>query len=77
MVLELLVQEWGRDGEQPLALAVDAMTADVGVADTSKKTYGQILHRITKSLNSTTHSVLNLAALLGPRLKRSRDVWDR
>src|SRR3954470_7588570 len=67
MVLELLVQEWKRDGEQSLALAVDAMTAEVGVAETSKKTYRHILHRITRSLQSTTQSVLNIAAVLGPR----------
>lgn len=68
MVLELLVQDWKASGEQSLALAVDAMTAELGIGETAKTSYRQILDRMTRSLPSTTHSVLNLAAVLGPRL---------
>jgi DNA-binding SARP family transcriptional activator/tetratricopeptide (TPR) repeat protein/type II secretory pathway predicted ATPase ExeA len=68
MVLELLVQDWKAGGEQCLALALDAMTRDIGIAESSQRTYRQILERITQSLQSTTLSVLNVAAVLGPRL---------
>jgi DNA-binding SARP family transcriptional activator/tetratricopeptide (TPR) repeat protein len=68
MVLELLVQDWKAGGEQCLALALEAMTTELGIAETSQRTYRQILERITRSLQSTTQSVLNIAAVLGPRL---------
>ncbi len=67
MILELLVQDWRVSGEHSLALALDAMTADFqsGLASAP---YRQILDRITRSLDSTTHNVLNLASILGHRL---------
>lgn len=67
MVLELLVQDWQVHGEQSLALSLGAMTADL--ADlTEEGAYDQIFERITRDLDSQCHNVLNLAAILGPRL---------
>ncbi len=68
MVIELLVQDWQINGEQSLALSVDAMTEDFGIGKRPDNPYRTILERITKSLDSTTHSVMNLAAILGHRL---------
>jgi DNA-binding SARP family transcriptional activator/type II secretory pathway predicted ATPase ExeA/tetratricopeptide (TPR) repeat protein len=68
MVLELLVQDWQANGDRSLALAVDGMTADFGTGCTPPAVYGQLLHKIKHSLNQTTNNVLNLAAILGPRL---------
>ncbi|HEX7336006.1 MAG TPA: AAA family ATPase, partial [Gemmatimonadales bacterium] len=68
MVLELLVQDWEASGEQSLALSVDAMTTDPGSGGPAAGVYRKILDRITRSLNPTTHNVLNLASLLGQRL---------
>jgi len=68
MVLELLVQDWKVSREQSLALAIDAMTAEMGDAGPAQAAYRQILDRITHSLQITTLNVLNLAAILGPRL---------
>jgi DNA-binding SARP family transcriptional activator/tetratricopeptide (TPR) repeat protein/type II secretory pathway predicted ATPase ExeA len=67
MVLELLVQDWQTNGEQSLALSVDAMTRQPG-AEHPPAIYREILDRITRSLDPNTHNVLNLAALLGQRL---------
>jgi tetratricopeptide (TPR) repeat protein len=67
MVLELLVQDWQVHGEQSLALSLGAMTADL--ADlTEEGAYDQIFERITRDLDPQCHNVLNLAAILGPRL---------
>jgi DNA-binding SARP family transcriptional activator/tetratricopeptide (TPR) repeat protein len=67
MVLELLVQDWQVHGEQSLALSLGAMTADL--ADLSEEgAYDQIFERITRDLDPLCHNVLNLAAILGPRL---------
>jgi DNA-binding SARP family transcriptional activator/tetratricopeptide (TPR) repeat protein/type II secretory pathway predicted ATPase ExeA len=68
MVLELLVQDWKESGDQSLALSVNAMTASFGDEGPAKSSYRQILERITRSLNPTTQSILNLAAILGHRL---------
>jgi len=68
MVLELLVQDWHQSGEKSLALSVDAMTADPGSEGPAPAVYRDILDRITRSLDPTTHNVLNLASLLGQRL---------
>jgi predicted ATPase/DNA-binding SARP family transcriptional activator len=68
MVLELLVQDWKVSKQQCLALAVEAMTAELGVRQPAGSAYGKILDRITRSLDSTTYNVLNLAAMLGRRL---------
>jgi DNA-binding SARP family transcriptional activator/tetratricopeptide (TPR) repeat protein len=68
MVLELLVQDWQVSGEKSLALSVDAMTTEPGPGGPAPAVYRQILDRITRSLDPTTHNVLNLASLLGQRL---------
>jgi DNA-binding SARP family transcriptional activator/predicted ATPase len=67
MVLELLVQDWKVSGEHSLARALDAMTAEFQ-SGPAQASYRQILDRITRSLDNTTHNVLNLASILGPRL---------
>ena len=68
MVLELLIQDWQTNGDQSLALAVDAMTAELegGMAPTT--TYRHIITRIVRTLDPQTHNVLTLAAVLGHRL---------
>jgi tetratricopeptide (TPR) repeat protein len=68
MVLELLVQDWKASGEESLALSVNAMTENFGAAGPAPNAYQQILARITCSLDSATHNVLNLASILGHRL---------
>ena len=68
MVLELLVQDWKASGKHSLALSMDAMTVDYAAASEAHSSYHQILDRITRSLDNTTLNVLNLAAVLGPRL---------
>ena len=68
MVLELLVQDWKTSGEQSLALSFDSMTAELGFPTEVGVPYRQILARITRALDPTTHNVLNLASLLGQRL---------
>jgi DNA-binding SARP family transcriptional activator/type II secretory pathway predicted ATPase ExeA len=68
MVLELLVEDWKKSREHSLALSFDAMTADLDTDGRAYMVYQQILARITRSLDSTTQSVLNLASMLGHRL---------
>ena len=68
MVIELLVQDWRNNGEQSLALSMSAMREDFGLARPSEAPYGRILQSITRSLDRITHSVMNLAAMLGHRL---------
>jgi tetratricopeptide (TPR) repeat protein len=68
MVLELLVQDWQQSGEQSLALSIDAMTEAPSSEAPTGLPYKQIMERITKSIDTTTHNVLNLASLLGQRL---------
>ena len=68
MVIELLVQDWKNDGEQSLALSVEAMTEDFGIGRSPEGPYKKILQRITSSLDNATLSVMNLAAVLGHRL---------
>jgi tetratricopeptide (TPR) repeat protein/type II secretory pathway predicted ATPase ExeA len=66
MVIELLVREWQVSGERSLGLSVDAMTTDLG--GPAPAVYGDILGRITRSLDPITYMVLNFASLLGRRL---------
>jgi type II secretory pathway predicted ATPase ExeA/tetratricopeptide (TPR) repeat protein len=68
MVLELLVQDWQSSGDQSSALAVDAMTVDLGCRESTRASYGHILRRMTRYLDTTTQNVLNLASILGSRL---------
>jgi DNA-binding SARP family transcriptional activator/type II secretory pathway predicted ATPase ExeA/tetratricopeptide (TPR) repeat protein len=68
MVLELLVQDWQANGDQSLALAVDAMTVELEKGGTPVGTYGHLFPRMSRFLDARTHNVLNLAAILGHRL---------
>jgi DNA-binding SARP family transcriptional activator/tetratricopeptide (TPR) repeat protein len=68
MALELLVRDWQESREQSLALSVNAMTEDPSYGSVIQTPYRHILDRITRSLDATTHNVLNLASLLGQRL---------
>jgi DNA-binding SARP family transcriptional activator/tetratricopeptide (TPR) repeat protein len=68
MVMELLVQDWRSAGDRSLALAVDAMTLEVGIAGGPSGMYREVLDRIVRTLDVTTHAVLNVAAILGHRL---------
>ena len=68
MVLELLTQDWQANGEQSLALAIDAMTTDLEGGAGPTAAYRHIIARIVRSLDQQTHSVLSLAAVLGHRL---------
>ncbi|HKH83785.1 MAG TPA: AAA family ATPase [Gemmatimonadales bacterium] len=68
MVIELMVQDWRNNGEHALALSVNAMTETLGVGKSPVAPYKRLLEQITRSLDSSTRSVLNLAAILGHRL---------
>jgi DNA-binding SARP family transcriptional activator/type II secretory pathway predicted ATPase ExeA/tetratricopeptide (TPR) repeat protein len=68
MVIELLVEDWKMSGDKSLALSINAMTADLDSGGPAHASYHRILDRITRSLDSTTHNVLNMASLLGHRL---------
>ena len=68
MVLELLLQDWKMSGEESLALSIDAMTAELGSGGSAHASYSRILNRITRSLDSTTQNVLNLASILSHQL---------
>ena len=68
MILELLVQDWEANGEESLALALNAMTADFGSSKEAAAVYRQVLERLIFALDHGTRNVLNVAAVLGPRL---------
>jgi DNA-binding SARP family transcriptional activator/tetratricopeptide (TPR) repeat protein len=68
MVLELLVQDWQACGADSLAIALEAMTAEFSGRRELHTTYRAILSRIVACLDTPTHNVLNLAAILGHRL---------
>ena len=70
MVLELLVQDWQANGDRSLALAVDAMTVELGAGGDMTGAYRHIAGRIIRSLDPTTLNVLNLASILGHRLNQ-------
>jgi len=68
MALELLYQDWCTYGDQSLALAVDAMTVELGGAGSPPQLYREVLERLVRAVGSNTLGVLNLASLLGHRL---------
>ena len=68
MILELLVQDWKASADQCLAVAVDAMTLDLRIRESTGSAYIRILDRLTRSLDNITQNVLNVAAILGQRL---------
>jgi tetratricopeptide (TPR) repeat protein len=68
MVMELLLQDWRTNGHRSLALAVDAMTADVPISNSASSLYERFIGRISHTLDAATRNVLSLAAILGRRL---------
>ncbi len=68
MALELLVKDWRINGERSLALSLGAMTEEPLANFASGDAYRRLLDRLTMGLDPTTRNVLNLAAVLGPRL---------
>jgi DNA-binding SARP family transcriptional activator/tetratricopeptide (TPR) repeat protein len=68
MLLELLARDWMAHGDRCVALSVGAMTEDPDSAGGAGETYRRLLERLTVALDSTTRSVLNLAAILGSQL---------
>ena len=68
MALELFVGEWLSSGESSLALAVPAMREDLGHRPPPEDAYRMALDRIYEGLDPSTRLVLQLAAVLGPRL---------
>ncbi len=68
MALELLVKDWRINGERSLALSLEAMTEEPLAQSAPGDAYRRLLDRLTMGLDPTTRNVLNLAAVLGPRL---------
>ena len=68
MVLELLVQDWRSHGSDAIAIALDAMTAELPADLDPNLAYGHIVSRITNTLDPVARSVLALASVLGQRL---------
>ena len=68
MALELFVGEWISSGESSLALAVPAMREDLGQRTAPEDGYRMALDRISEGLDAPARLVLQLAAVLGPRL---------
>jgi len=71
MVLEFLLQDWLTNGDASLALAVSAMTSELAGEGKGPETYRQILAGLVRTLDTVARTVLNLAAILGPRLNDS------
>jgi tetratricopeptide (TPR) repeat protein len=68
MVLELLLQDWRTHGDQALAIALEAMTSELGTGPAHIAAYRQLLNSMLKTVDPVTRNVLQLASLLGPRL---------
>jgi DNA-binding SARP family transcriptional activator/tetratricopeptide (TPR) repeat protein len=68
LVLELLVNDWARGGDQSLPMALDAVTADLGQLVEPDDAYRMLVDRLVSHLDPTTRTVLDVAAVLGPRL---------
>ncbi|MFN2316199.1 MAG: AAA family ATPase [Gemmatimonadales bacterium] len=70
MVLQLLVDDWQRNGAAGLAMALGAMTERVGPerALTSEGTYRHIIERMLSELDPVTRLVLHTATILGSRI---------
>ena len=68
MILELLSQDWLLNGEQSLALSLDAMTPDPSQVGSPAEAYRQLHDRIIETLDPVSRNVLNLATILGHRL---------
>ncbi|HOX20319.1 MAG TPA: AAA family ATPase [Gemmatimonadales bacterium] len=70
MALELFVSEWLGSGESSLALAVPAMREEVGQHIPPVDAYRMALDRICEGLDAGARLILQLAAVLGPRLNQ-------
>jgi DNA-binding SARP family transcriptional activator len=68
MVLEFLLQDWLNNGDASLALAVSAMTSELPGDGKGPETYRHILGGLMRVLDPAARTVLDLAAILGPRL---------
>jgi len=68
MVLQLLVQDWHRNGSASLAISVGSMTEQVSSAQVPEGTYHHILKRLLGELDPPTLLVLRTASILGSRL---------
>ena len=68
MALELFVGEWISSGESSIALAVPAMREELGQRPPPEDAYRMALDRIHEGLDAPARLVLQLAAVLGPRL---------
>jgi DNA-binding SARP family transcriptional activator/tetratricopeptide (TPR) repeat protein len=71
MVLEFLLQDWLTNGDASLALAVSAMTSELAGDGKGPETYRHILAGLVRTLDPAARTVLDLAAILGPRLNDS------
>ena len=68
MVLEFLLQDWLTNGDASLALAVSAMTSELAADSKGPETYRHILVGLVRALDPAGRTVLDFAAILGPRL---------
>jgi tetratricopeptide (TPR) repeat protein len=68
MVLEFLLQDWRTNGDASLALAVSAMTSELAGGCKGPETYRHILSGLVRALDTPARTVLDFAAILGPRL---------
>ena len=68
MVLEFLLQDWLTNGVASLAMAVSAMTSELTRDGKGPETYRHILTGLVRGLDPAARTVLDLAAILGPRL---------
>ena len=70
MVMQLLVQDWHRHGNESLALSLRAMTTQLGTegAGDTDGTYRRIVERILGDLDPMTSLVLQAASVLASRV---------
>ena len=71
LVLELLVRDWARSGDRSLAMALDAVTAEVDTPSEPEEAYRLLVQRLVSDLDPITRNVLNVAAVLGRRLNEA------
>ncbi len=68
MVLELLLQDWRTHGDKALAIALEAMTGELGTGPAHSAAYRQLVNSMLRTVDPVTKNVLQLASLLGARL---------
>lgn len=69
LVLELLAQDWVAHGDTALALALPAMQEDVPRSALEVTSCDRLLDRVLPDLTLRSRQVLNLATVLGARIK--------